>query len=379
VRRIALFLAAVIASARSSASPPPNDNCAAVQAIPVPPYTNSQITAEATTEPADPTPQCGNGSTAMSVWYRFTAGASAGTLSLDTFGSDYDTIVSAWRGVCGQLTAWPDGCDDDYGASQSQVTVAMSGGETVYLLVSAYFGDGGNLVLHAAFTAGAGDLAGLSVAKAAGGNLALSWEPSCLESDTDFEIYEGAMGSWTSYAPATCTTGGGTSAIVTPPTASAYYLIVPKNGSREGSYGQYGMGLERPQSMTACSVQSVAGCPPACAHVKCAIGAELTPACDPCAAQVCAVDPYCCTFAWDGTCVADVRSVCGSLLCPDSRGTCAHGLCQTGLGLTAQCDDPPVDPSCVSAICNADSFCCINVWDASCVAEVTTVCGESCN
>jgi V8-like Glu-specific endopeptidase len=49
----------------------------------------------------------------------------------------------------------------------------------------------------------------------------------------------------------------------------------------------------------------------ACAHALCAEGEVLDAACDPCANQICTVDPYCCETAWDGLCVSEVGSVCG--------------------------------------------------------------------
>jgi hypothetical protein len=369
----------IVLGAPRAVAAPPNDDCSAVEKIPAGPFTDVTTTTAATAEGADPSPPCGDGSAATSVWYRFTAPASGGSLTVDTFGSDYDTILSAWTGTCGQWTPWPQGCNDDDGAAQSRLTLQIPGGQTVTFMVSAYFGDGGSLAVHASFSSGSGDISGLNLGKLAGGDLALSWSPSCEASDTDYEIYQGTNGAFTLPTPATCTTGGATTATLTPPDSSAYYLIVPSNRSYEGSYGRDGAGAERQPPASACRVQSFAGCPPACAHRTCAAGVELEPACDRCAADVCAADPFCCHIGWDATCVTEVRSVCDSFACPDSRGACVHGLCETGPPLTAQCDDPPIDPGCVTAVCTADSFCCGTVWDAACVAEVATVCGASCN
>ena len=35
------------------------------------------------------------------------------------------------------------------------------------------------------------------VAKAEGGQITLSWAPSCLPDDVDYEIYEGSLGDFT--------------------------------------------------------------------------------------------------------------------------------------------------------------------------------------
>jgi hypothetical protein len=53
-------------------------------------------------------------------------------------------------------------------------------------------------------------------------------------------------------------------------------------------------------------------------------------------------------------------------------GSCAHDRCSTGAKLTSACD------ACVTEICAKDSYCCARGWDAACVAEVGTICGETC-
>ena len=51
--------------------------------------------------------------------------------------------------------------------------------------------------------------------------------------------------------------------------------------------------------------------PPPCVHDACDTGVALDPQCDPCVAQICAVDDFCCTVYWDRPCVDQVASVCG--------------------------------------------------------------------
>ena len=53
----------------------------------------------------------------------------------------------------------------------------------------------------------------------------------------------------------------------------------------------------------------------ACAHAPCATGVALSATCDPCTTQLCAQDPYCCSTAWDATCVGEVGSICGNPMC----------------------------------------------------------------
>jgi hypothetical protein len=107
-----------------------------------------------------------------------------------------------------------------------------------------------------------------------------------------------------------------------------------------------------------------------CAHPICSTGVDLQSGCDPCATQICAVDSYCCTTAWDSICVGEVSSVCHQSC---GGGTCAHKECSTGVKLKNGCD------TCVGEICAQDPFCCNTRWDSLCVSEVSSICGESCN
>ncbi len=142
--------------------------------------------------------------------------------------------------------------------------------------------------------------------------------------------------------------------------------------------GPYGLGDVAPGSSGPRSQESIGACGGSCAHDTCTAGAALTSPCDPCVALIAAVDPYCVNTSWDGTCVFEVQSVCGSMRCPASQGTCSHPLCGTGAVLTAGCDAPPLSSSCVADVCAVDSYCCTTAWDSVCVDEVATVCTLGC-
>jgi hypothetical protein len=101
----------------------------------------------------------------------------------------------------------------------------------------------------------------LTVEHAAGGDVRLSWGSSCLDGDTDYEVYAGLMTDFTAYAPRLCTTGGATTVTLAPAAASEFYLVVPRTSTREGSYGTDSAGGQRPPSASACLQQSVAACP----------------------------------------------------------------------------------------------------------------------
>ena len=109
------------------------------------PFADTQETLEATTEAADPVP-CGNPSPAKSVWYRFTA-SSGGALTADTFGSGYDTVLSAWRGTAGNLNLVA-GNDQAGGGDQSQISFTVTPGTTYFFMVTAFLADGGALVFN---------------------------------------------------------------------------------------------------------------------------------------------------------------------------------------------------------------------------------------
>jgi hypothetical protein len=77
-----------------------------------------------------------------------------------------------------------------------------------------------------------------------------------------------------------------------------------------------------------------------------------------------------------GTAAAVALPVVTSIVAPtpaqaQSPGVC-HPLCETGPALNVECDP------CVAQICAADSFCCSTGWDSICVGEVTSICGQSC-
>ncbi len=104
---------------------------------------------------------------------------------------------------------------------------------------------------------------GLSVNKAGGNAYTLEWFGSCSAGDDDYEIYQGAIGSWTSHEPILggCSTGGATAANIPDPGFNAYYLVVPTDGLTEGSYGEHTVTGERPVSTLQCRPQGLGNCP----------------------------------------------------------------------------------------------------------------------
>jgi len=101
----------------------------------------------------------------------------------------------------------------------------------------------------------------LTVAHAGSGTIRLSWGGSCLAGDSDFEIYAGDMSDFTRYGPMFCSTSGATTVTFTPATGSEFYLVVPRNAGREGSYGVNSTNVERPPGNPTCLPQVIAACP----------------------------------------------------------------------------------------------------------------------
>src|SRR5262245_53164716 len=62
-----------------------------------------------------------------------------------------------------------------------------------------------------------------------------------------------------------------------------------------------------------------------CAHGLCTTGPALDPSCDSCVGEICMADPFCCSSNWDGICVNEVMTICGS-----SCATCGNGACDMG-------------------------------------------------
>jgi len=95
--------------------------------------------------------------------------------------------------------------------------------------------------------------------------------------------------------------------------------IVNTSYVTEGTYWVYAAVTDGGTTVGQWSEGTISFVPnPVCAHAVCQQGAKLNaPVCDPCAAQICAVDSFCCTTAWDSLCVSEVASVC-QLACPSA-------------------------------------------------------------
>jgi Leucine-rich repeat (LRR) protein len=144
------FINGILGAGWDVACPPVNDDFDHAITIVPASYTNRQDTSTATTAVSDPTFPCGSlDQGTNSVWYTYTP-ANAGLLTVDTFGSDYDTQLAIWTGTRASLVY--AGCNDDSsGVVQSKLVLTIVAGQTYYIEVAGY-ADSGALVFNAVVT-----------------------------------------------------------------------------------------------------------------------------------------------------------------------------------------------------------------------------------
>lgn len=84
-----------------------------------------------------------------SIWWSWTA-PSAGTLTIDTFGSDFDTVLGVYTGT-NVAALFPVASNDDFNGSTSRVSFVVTSGTVYQIAVDGYRGEAGNVQLHLAF------------------------------------------------------------------------------------------------------------------------------------------------------------------------------------------------------------------------------------
>ncbi len=89
-------------------------------------------------------------------------------------------------------------------------------------------------------------------------DLTLSWGPSCGAGATDFAVYEGAIGDWTSLTSVTCSTATLASYTLTPGSGDRWFVVVARTPTEGGSYGRTSTGAERARAATPCQSQAAA-------------------------------------------------------------------------------------------------------------------------
>jgi hypothetical protein len=179
------------------------------------------------------------------VYYGSAAGLAASpswTAEIDQTGASFGAAVAAAGDVNG------DGGADVIVGARSFDNVELNKGRAFI-----YYGQ--------APPPAAGGVESLVVGRADGEQIVLGWGASCKATDTDYAIYEGILGSFASHVSRVCSTGGATTETLTPEEGDTYYLVVPRNGTYEGSYGKTSAGTERAAAAVACMPQQVGACP----------------------------------------------------------------------------------------------------------------------
>jgi hypothetical protein len=129
----------------AASSAPANDMFASAQVISGTSGTTTGSNAGATKETGEPN-HAGNAG-GHSVWYAWTAPA-AGTVTIDTIGSAFDTILGVYTGTSVSALTVVASNDDAGGALQSSVTFTAAAGVTYRIAVDGYAGAAGSIKLN---------------------------------------------------------------------------------------------------------------------------------------------------------------------------------------------------------------------------------------
>jgi PKD repeat protein len=121
--------------------PPANDDFARATPITAVPFSDQVDTTAASVEPNEPTPSCGYGQSAGTVWYAFTP-STTGSYSASSPWGSFTTQVAAYTGTeLGNLASL--GCQ----TSGQLLTFQANAGQTYYLQLGGIFGSRGTVNL----------------------------------------------------------------------------------------------------------------------------------------------------------------------------------------------------------------------------------------
>jgi hypothetical protein len=146
--------------------PPDNDSGNNPLVIKALPYTMQEDTVAATEEDDDPWHTCTGDWDLRTVWFYYTATATK-TIRMNTFGSDYDTVLSVYDGDSGDEIACNDDASDD--TFQSAVDLNVKAGKSYWIEVSEYndeYATGGTLFLNVVDSNGGRPAGSVSVTSA---------------------------------------------------------------------------------------------------------------------------------------------------------------------------------------------------------------------
>lgn len=126
--------------------PPSNDAFSSATVIGSLPFEDNVSTAEATLEANEPPSACAFDET-KTVWYSFTPVSSI-TVASDTVGSDFDTVLSVWKGTSLADLELIACSDDSVTGLTSKVHFRARSSTTYYIRVAGFARTGGSLTLR---------------------------------------------------------------------------------------------------------------------------------------------------------------------------------------------------------------------------------------
>ena len=131
--------------------PPTNDDFNNTIFVPSFPFTVTGNNFDATEEVGEQSLDI----TSATVWWFFDS-PDDGMVTIDTFGSDFDTVLTIFNGFFGGATVadlnFVTENDQAGGTNQSEVTFPVTAGECIEMRVGGWFGDMGNITLNGVFT-----------------------------------------------------------------------------------------------------------------------------------------------------------------------------------------------------------------------------------
>ncbi len=298
-----------------------NPSCTSCLAPPPPPVGNDQCinalpltcgqTVTGTTVGAT---AVGNGpvcttaaSTAGSLWYTFTANNQNVTLSLCS-GTSYDSKIFVYTGSCGAYTC-VIGDDDGCGTLQSTISFAAVNGVTYYVMVAGFGTATGAFTLTATCTdlpppavndeclsATSLSVPSCGTYSTVGSTDSPDSGPQCFDNEFGNPYYFGGD-VWFSF--------------VMPP--SGWVTLTADNITFFAFIGGTPIAPLGIEIYSGDCAGFGGGTGPFCNQAQATAGFPSDPACQ---SAVCALDPFCCNFTWDGICAGEaaVEPACAGCL-----------------------------------------------------------------
>jgi hypothetical protein len=344
----------------------------------------------------DIVPSCltGNGDGAgEDVGYTWTAPAD-GTYRFDTLGSPLDTVL-VLLDTCDSGGTELACNDDSAGTFQSLVTLPMTAGQTIAIVV-----DGWDAASVDDFTlnidlvscdppidlgnnepidqdgdnTGAGDDVSASCGGTGGEDVVYTWQAP------DAGIYSISASSLVlapvvSAYSGTCGDPGAEIGCAADNNLAAFNVVVAQDqqisivvdGATAEDVGTYALAITQTGVLSGdcCAADDSAGCEDATIS-QCTCGVDISGFAGPTP-----IDPAdCCTGDWTAECAAVADAACDAGCDAGVDG----GACCVGDSGVGGCDVPEVQ----DCVCAFDSYCCDTEWDAECVAKGQLFCSAQC-